>query len=146
VKSHFNFSRVLTIGWWGCLTSLVIYGLLIIALRTFFKRNVFSSYLLESNEIIALFFFSSVILSLLIPLILLGMRTIEKSIDVIQVVRIVLIRLAMVEISVIFGVATFFFTYSLIISTIFLLISFIGLILVKKDERLYLETISNLTK
>lgn len=133
----------INIGWWGCLGTIIIYFFVTL----FFKSFLFGERLKEDDEFTSTYLIFSLItisiISIIIPFTMLGRKQIQKMVDSKKILQFAFLRLAFMEIPIIFGTMIFIFNQSYEIYIIFVLISMVGLIFIKSENNFYQEILKS---
>ncbi len=137
--------RIIKIGWMGCFLSVIIYSLVAILIDRIIMWNGLKSFSVS----IWVIFFIGLIISLLagiMPFTLLGRKFLQRRKTIKELRKAAFIRLALADVPVILGIMMVAVTGSYELYIPFMLMSTICLIILKKEERIYLEVFNSFHK
>ncbi|MFQ6134247.1 MAG: hypothetical protein ACE5KU_00335 [Nitrososphaerales archaeon] len=130
--------------WWGCFGGVFIYSLTTILLGGLPLGEGFKGLFDISKATIFLLALVSSFVAVVLPFTLLGRKHLQRMSGARQVVRSAFLRMALAEVAVILGMVVFVATGSYEMYLPFFLMSTLGLLLLKGEEKFYRDVLHTL--
>ncbi len=130
-------------GWWGCLGGVFIYSSTTVLLGGF-SRGEKSGFFDVSEASIFLSVLAVSLVAAVLPFTLLGRKRLRSVTAARYVVRWAFLRMTLVEAVVILGMVVFVATLSYEMYLPFFIVSTLGLLLLKREEKFYQDVLHNL--
>jgi hypothetical protein len=127
--------REISLVWWGCISSNLLYFSLLLVFEFYLDFPIFRNFYGFSSEILFYIAFGFALILFIASSLLLGKNHIQKINKPVKKIKIIFVRIALAETSIILGFFITLITGILIFFIAFIILSTINLVIIRQDNK-----------